>query len=462
MFDNLSERLQEIIKNTSGNATLTEENMSDALREVRRALLEADVNLKVVKSFISTIKDRAEGESVLTSVSPAQQLIKIVHDELANLLGKDNSPINLDGNPALIMMLGLQGSGKTTSSAKLAIKLKKEGKRPLLVAADVYRPAAITQLKTLGEQTQTPVFTIDDSKNVQKIVGDAIQFAKDNHLNPVIIDTAGRLQIDNEMMAELLIIDRVYHPQEKLLVIDAMTGQEAINIAENFNMQLEITGVVLTKLDGDSRGGAALSVVHCTGKPIKFTGMGEKIDALQDFYPSRMADRILGMGDIVSLVEKAQEVFDEKQAKELEAKMKKAEFTFEDFLKMQKQMKMFGSIESILGMLPIPGLNKENKEMIATEGEKQLKKIESFIGSMTPQERSNPELINSSRKKRISTGCGLPLHEVNLIITQFDQMRKMMKGFSDVKDKVKKGKFKMPKGMGNNMPGGFGSNFPFK
>lgn len=462
MFDNLSERLQEIIRKTSGNATLTEENMTDALREVRRALLEADVNLKVVKSFISTIKDRAEGESVLTSVSPAQQLIKIVHDELANLLGSEISPINLSGNPALIMMLGLQGSGKTTSTAKLAIKLTKEGKKPLLVAADVYRPAAITQLKTLGTQTNTEVFTIDDCTDVKKIVSEAIDYAKNNNFNPVIIDTAGRLQIDNAMMAELLIIDRMFHPQEKLLVIDAMTGQEAVNIAENFNMQLEITGVILTKLDGDSRGGAALSVVHCTNKPIKFVGMGEKIEPLQDFYPERMADRILGMGDIVSLVEKAQEVFDEKQAKELEEKMKKAEFTFDDFLKMQKQMKMFGSIESLLGMLPIPGLNKDNKELIATEGEKQLKKIESFIASMTPQERSQPNIINSGRKKRISSGCGMPLHEINLFITQFEQMRKMMKGFSDVKDKVKKGKFKMPKGMGANIPKGMGSNFPFK
>lgn len=456
MFDNLSERLQEIIKKTSGNSTLTEENMSEALREVRRALLEADVNLKVVKSFITKIKERAEGEAVITSVSPGQQLIKIVHDELADLLGHENKPVDLNGNPSIIMMLGLQGSGKTTSAAKLALKMKKEGKKPLLVAADVYRPAAINQLKTLGIQTDTEVFTIDNSTDVQNIVNSAVTHAKNNNFNPVIIDTAGRLQIDNEMMAELLIIDRVFHPQEKLLVIDAMTGQEAVNIAENFNTQLEITGIVLTKLDGDSRGGAALSVVQCTGKPIKFTGMGEKIEPLQDFHPSRMADRILGMGDIVTLVEKAQEVFDEKQALEFEKKMKKAEFSFDDFLKMQKQMKMFGSIENILGMLPIPGLNKENKELIATEGEKQFKKIESFIASMTPQERSNPELINSSRKKRIAAGCGLPIHEVNMIISQFEQMRKMMKGFSDIKDKAKKGKLKMPKGMGPNFPKGFG------
>lgn len=462
MFDNLSEKLQEIIKKTSGNASLTEENMTEALREVRRALLEADVNLKVVKSFITNIKERAEGEAVLTSVSPAQQLIKIVHDELANILGNSNSPLNLTAHPSLIMMLGLQGSGKTTSSAKLAIKLKKEGKSPLLVAADVYRPAAITQLKTLGEQSDTPVFSIDESKDVRKIVQDSIEFAKHNNLNPIIIDTAGRLQIDSQMMAELLIIDRVFSPHEKLLVIDSMTGQEAVNIAENFNAQLEITGIVLTKLDGDSRGGAALSVVNCTGKPIKLTGTGEKLEALEDFYPQRMADRILGMGDIVSLVEKAQEVFDEKQAKEFELKMKKAEFSFDDFLKMQKQMKMFGSIENILGMLPIPGLNKENKELISSEGEKQLKKIESFIQSMTSQERSQPNILNSSRKKRLSKGSGIPIHEVNLIISQFEQMRKMMKGFSDVKDKMKKGKLKLPKGMGNNLPDKFNGNFPFK
>ena len=452
MFDNLSEKLQEIIKKASGNASLTEENMSDALREVRRALLEADVSLKVVKIFMSKLKEKALGEDVLKGVNPSQQLIKIVHDELVNILGNENKPLILDGHPSLIMMLGLQGSGKTTSAAKLAIKLKKEGKNPLLVAADVYRPAAITQLKTLGEQTQTQVFTIDESKDVQKIVTEAIEYAKANGLNVVIIDTAGRLQIDNEMMAELMLIDRAFHPQEKLLVIDSMLGQQAVSVAENFNTQLDITGIILTKLDGDSRGGAALSVVQAAGKPIKLTGTGEKLDALNDFHPSRMADRILGMGDIVSLVEKAQEVFDEKQAKEFEKKMAKAEFTYNDFLNMQKQMKMFGSIDNILGMLPIPGLNKDAKETIATEGEKQLKKIESFISSMTPAERANPQLINTSRKRRISTGCGLPLHEVNQIISQFDQMRQMMKGMNDIKQKVKKGKLKIPKNFGGRFP----------
>ncbi len=452
MFDNLSEKLQEIIKKASGNTSLTEENMSDALREVRRALLEADVSLKVVKIFMSNLKEKALGEDVLKGVNPSQQLIKIVHDELVNILGNENKPLILDGHPSLIMMLGLQGSGKTTSAAKLAVKLKKEGKNPLLVAADVYRPAAITQLKTLGEQTQTQVFTIDESKDVQKIVTEAIEYAKSNGYNVVIIDTAGRLQIDNEMMAELMLIDRAFHPQEKLLVIDSMLGQQAVSVAENFNTQLDITGIILTKLDGDSRGGAALSVVQAAGKPIKLTGTGEKLDALNDFHPSRMADRILGMGDIVSLVEKAQEVFDEKQAKEFEKKMAKAEFTYNDFLNMQKQMKMFGSIDNILGMLPIPGLNKDAKETIATEGEKQLKKIESFISSMTPSERANPQLINTSRKRRISAGCGLPIHEVNQIISQFDQMRQMMKGMNDIKQKVKKGKLKIPKNFGGRFP----------
>ena len=452
MFDNLSDKLQEIIKKASGNASLTEENMTDALREVRRALLEADVSLKVVKIFMSNLKEKALGEDVINGVNPSQQLVKIVHDELVNILGNENKPLELKSHPSIIMMLGLQGSGKTTSAAKLAIKLKKEGKNPLLVAADVYRPAAITQLKTLGEQTSTTVYTVDGSTNVQQIVTDGVNFAKENGYNVVIIDTAGRLQIDNEMMAELMLIDRAFNPDEKLLVIDSMLGQQAVSVAENFNSQLDITGIVLTKLDGDSRGGAALSVVHSSGKPIKLTGTGEKLDALNDFHPERMADRILGMGDIVSLVEKAQEVFDEKQAKEFEKKMEKAEFSYNDFLKMQKQMRMFGSIDNLLGMLPIPGLNKDTKETIASEGEKQMKRIESFISSMTPKERANPSLINTSRKRRISAGSGIPIQEVNQIISQFDQMRQMMKGFSDIKQKVKKGKIKIPKNFSGKFP----------
>lgn len=437
MFDSLSDRLQNIISKTR-TQELTQENMQEALREIRRALLEADVNLRVVKSFISNIKDKAEGENVVQGVDPSQQLVKIVHDELINLLGKEKHPLKLDGHPTLIMMLGLQGSGKTTSSAKLAVKLKKEGKNPLLVACDVYRPAAITQLQTLGKDIETEVFTIPDCKDVRHIVQSAIDYAKEKGFNVLILDTAGRLQIDVDMMAELLLIDRMFNPHEKLLVIDAMTGQEAVNVAENFDAQLGLTGLVLTKLDGDSRGGAALSVAYCTGKPIKLTGTGEKLNALEDFYPERMATRILGMGDIVSLVERAQEVFDEKQARELEEKMRKSEFSFNDFIKMQKQMKMFGSVDQLLGMLPVIKINKDDRQKLSHESDKQFKRIEVFTQSMTPEERSNPDLINTSRKKRIAKGCGMSLAEVNQIITQFQQMRMMMKGMSDMKEMMSK------------------------
>ena len=450
MFDSLSDKLQDIIARTAGQKELTQENMQEALREIRRALLEADVNLRVVKAFISNIKDKAEGENVLTGVNPSQQLVKIVHDELIELLGKEVQPLDFSGHPNLIMMLGLQGSGKTTSSAKLAVKLKKEGRNPLLVACDVYRPAAITQLRALGEQTETTVYS-EDSSDVQSIIQNAINYAKDNGYNTLILDTAGRLQIDTDMMAELLLIDRTFHPSEKLLVIDSMTGQEAVNVAENFDAQLGVTGLVLTKLDGDSRGGAALSVVYCTHKPIKLTGTGEKLHALEDFYPERMATRILGMGDIVSLVERAQEVFDEKSAKEIEAKMAKAEFSFNDFLKMQSQMKMFGSMENLLGMIPGLKISKDDRQKISHEGEKQFKRIEVFIQSMTPEEREHPELMNSSRKKRISAGSGIPLHDVNLFINQFEQMRKMMKGMSDMKKNVGKMAGKMGSEMGGKL-----------
>ena len=432
MFDSLSDKLQDIIAKTAGQKELTQDNMQEALREIRRALLEADVNLRVVKAFISNIKDKAEGENVLQGVNPSQQLVKIVHDELIELLGKEVSPLDFSGRPNLIMMLGLQGSGKTTSSAKLAVKLKKENRNPLMVACDVYRPAAITQLKALGEQIGVEVYS-EDSKDVQAIIQNAINYANENGFNTLILDTAGRLQIDTEMMAELLLIDRIFHPAEKLLVVDSMTGQEAVNVAENFDAQLGVTGLVLTKLDGDSRGGAALSVVYCTHKPIKLTGTGEKLNALEDFYPERMATRILGMGDIVSLVERAQEVFDEKTAKEMEKKMAKAEFSFNDFLKMQSQMKMFGSMDQLLGMIPGLKISKDDRQKISHDGEKQFKRIEVFIQSMTPEEREHPELMNSSRKKRISQGSGIPLHELNIFINQFEQMRKMMKGFSDVK-----------------------------
>ena len=429
MFDNLSEKLQNIISGTRSKE-LTQDNMQEALREIRRALLEADVNLRVVKSFISSIKDKAEGENILQGVDPSQQLVKIVHDELVELLGRELQPLKLDGHPSLIMMLGLQGSGKTTSSAKLAVKLKKEGKNPLLVACDIYRPAAISQLQTLGSEIGCEVFTLPDCQDVQEIVRRAVDYAKEKGFNVLVLDTAGRLQIDTEMMAELLIIDRVFRPQEKLLVIDAMTGQEAVNVAENFDAQIGLTGLILTKLDGDSRGGSALSVVHCTGKPIKLTGTGEKLNALEDFYPERMATRILGMGDIVSLVERAQEVFDEKEALKMQEKIQKEQFSYNDFLNMQKQMKMFGSVDQLLGMLPGVNIKKEDREKISHASETEFKKIEVFIQSMTPEEREHPEIMNTARKKRISKGCGMDMHTINVYVKQFEQMRQMMSGMN--------------------------------
>jgi signal recognition particle subunit SRP54 len=461
MFDNLSERLQDIIKNTSGKK-LTEDNMDEALREIRRAFLEADVSLKVVKSFISKIKDRADGEEILKGVSPAQQLIKIVNDEIIELLGGKNTPISTQGEPNLIMLLGLQGSGKTTTAAKLALTLRKNGRKPLLVAADVYRPAAIKQLETLAKQIDADIFVKENSTDVVQIVAEAIEYAKQNGCNSVIIDTAGRLQIDTDMMAELLLIDRMYQPAEKLLVVDAMVGQEAVNVAQTFNEQLDITGVILTKLDGDSRGGAALSVVYSTEKPIKFTGMGEKIEALEPFYPERMAQRILGMGDIVSLVEKAQSAIDEKEALELQKKMMSKDFSLEDFIKIQKQMKMLGSLDQILGMLPIPGISKKDKENIAHEGENQFKKIEALINSMTPKERQMPDILNANRKRRIASGSGSSVQDLNKFLNDFEMMKKMMKQFSGMQ-KMMRGKggkgFGMPKMNPNIMGNKFGRRF---
>lgn len=439
MFDSLSEKLQEIIRKTSGEASLTEENMADAIREIRRALLNADVSLNVVKSFITNIKEKAEGEAVLKSVKPGEQLVKIVHDELVELLGGENKPLDLTGNPTMIMMLGLQGSGKTTSSAKLAKKLKQDGASPLLVACDIYRPAAISQLKTLADENNIDFFTLDGSKNVIEIINAALNYAKGKNNTVLILDTAGRLQIDLEMMAELMLIERSFKLNEKLLVIDSMTGQEAVDIARNFDEQLGITGVILTKLDGDTRGGAALSVVYSTKKPVKLVGMGEKIDPLEPFYPDRMANRILGMGDVVTLVEKAQKAFNEESAKELEESMLKNSFSFEDFLKLQKQIKMLGSFDSILGMLPIPGLKKDARQKISHEGEKQFKKIEVMISSMTPQERKNPDILNSSRKKRIAKGAGVSIDEFNKFIQQFEMMRKMMKGLGGFAQGMKGG-----------------------
>lgn len=441
MFDQLSERLQGVFNNVRGDRVLTEENMEEAIREVRRALLEADVSLRVIKAFVSRLKDRAVGEEVLKNVNPGQQLIKIVHDELVALLGGEsvglNLPDNGEGDPNVLVLFGLQGSGKTTSAAKLALHLrKKEGKNPLLVAADVYRPAAIDQLITLGKQIDIPVHTIEGGTDVQEIARTGVAKAKAEGYNPVIIDTAGRLQVDTDMMAELLLLERSLKPQEKLLVIDAMTGQEAVTVAETFNTQLDVTGIVVTKLDGDARGGAALSVVEITEKPIKFIGTSEKLTGLEPFHPDRMADRILGMGDVISLVEKAQEAIDIEEAKKMEEKMRKQSFSIEDFLKVQKQLKMLGSLDQILGMLPIPGITKEMREMLAHGGEKQLKRIEAMASSMTPEERQQPDIIRDSRIRRIAKGCGMPEAEVKQFLAQFDMMKQMMKGMMKMQDKA--------------------------
>jgi signal recognition particle subunit SRP54 len=438
MFDQLSERLQDVFANLRGGRQLTEDNMEDALREVRRALLEADVSLRVIKAFISRVKDRAVGEDVLKSVEPGQQLIKIVHDELVILLGGESQGLNLDGEPNIIVLFGLQGSGKTTTCGKLALKLRKEGRNPLMVAADVYRPAAIQQLITLGKEIDIPVHTIEGSTDVLAIARSGLERAKSEGFNTLLVDTAGRLQIDTDMMAELLLVERVLQPQEKLLVIDAMTGQEAVAVAEAFNSQLDVTGIVISKLDGDARGGAALSVVEVTGKPIKLIGTSEKLTGLENFHPERMATRILGMGDVISLVERAQEAFDMDEAIRMEEKMRKSEFSLEDFMKIQKSFKMLGSMDQILGMLPIPGLTKDMREMISSSGEGQMKKIEVIINSMTLGERRKPELVNEGRKKRIAKGCGLSEEEVGGFLMQFEQMRMMMKQLTKMTDGMKK------------------------
>jgi len=457
LFETLAERLQSTIKDLSGKGKLTEDNMNDALREVRRALLEADVSLKVVKSFISKIKDRAEGEEVLKSISPGQQLVKIVHDELVELLGGNNVPVSTEGKPNIIMLFGLQGSGKTTTAAKLAIRIRKNGRNPLIVAADVYRPAAVKQLQSLGKQVNIPVYAEEDNTDVRQIVTSAVEHAKHEGYNTVIVDTAGRLQIDTELMAELLILDRLFEPAEKLLVIDSMMGQEAVNVAQTFDEQLGITGIVMTKLDGDSRGGAALSVVYSTGKPVKFAGMGEKLDMLEPFYPDRMVQRILGMGDVISLVEKAQQAIDIEEAKELEKKITGRDFSLDDFMKMQKQMKSLGSLDQILGMLPIPGISKADREQLAYVGEGKLKQIEAYVNSMTPKERQNPDIINPGRKRRIAAGSGADIAEVNRFLKEFENMKKMMRKMTGM---MKSGKMphslkkmKMPPGMSGKFPG---------
>lgn len=432
MFDTLTDRLQETMKSLRGDSKLTPENMEEAIREVRKALLEADVSLKVVKLFISRIRQKALGEEVIESVSPAQQFIKIVHDELVEILGGENVPLNFKGSPSVLMLLGLQGSGKTTACAKLAVRLRKEGQKPLMVACDIQRPAAIKQLQTLGKQVDIPVFSLTDSTNVLEIATQAVDEAKKEGYSPVILDTAGRLQIDTDLMAELLLLDRALEPAEKLLVIDAMTGQESVNVTETFNTQIGVTGVLLAKVDGDARGGAALSVREASGQPIKFISTGEKLDNLDAFYPDRMASRILGMGDVVALVEKAQDVIDEKEAEKVAKQMFAGEFTLEMFLQSQRMMKRMGSLGDIMKMMGVGGmlgLSSEQQSTIATHGEKMLHLYETAINSMTVAERQRPEIINMSRRRRIAKGSGLKDNEIGQMLNEFEQMRKMFGQF---------------------------------
>ncbi|MBO5008506.1 MAG: signal recognition particle protein [Clostridia bacterium] len=430
-FENLSEKLQNAFKKLKGKGKISEADLKVAMREVKLALLEADVNFKVVKDFIKSVSDKAIGSNVLESLTPAQQVIKIVNEELTALMGTEASKLNFGSkSPAVIMMVGLQGAGKTTTSAKIGGILKKQGKRPILAACDVYRPAARKQLKVVGEQLEIPVFSIDDCNDAVKIAADAVSHAKHYGNDVVIIDTAGRLHLNEELMDELLNIKNTVEPSEILLTIDAMTGQDAVNVAEAFNEKLDITGVVLTKLDGDTRGGAALSVRAVTGKPIKLAGQGEKLTDLDWFYPDRMASRILGMGDVLSLIDKAQQAFDEKQAIELEKKIRQQTFTLDDYLEQMKQMRKMGSFTDIIGMLP--GVNKKALAG-ASFDEKKIDRIEAIITSMTKKERANPSIINSSRKKRIADGSGTQVHDVNQFLKSFEQMQKLMKQFSNPK-----------------------------
>ena len=428
MFQSLSDKLEGAFKLLKGENRLTEINIAQSIKEIRRALVAADVNYKIAKEFTDKVKDKALGsENVLKSVSPGQLLVKIVQDELTLLMGGQTEGINLTGNPTIILIAGLQGSGKTTFSGKLAYFLKsKKKKSPLLVACDVYRPAAVQQLTVLGQQINVPVFSDVDSKNPVDIALRAIEFAKKEKLDTVIVDTAGRLAIDGEMMKEIAAIKKAIGPQETLFVVDSMTGQDAVNTAEAFNQTLNFDGVVLTKLDGDTRGGAALSIKYQVGKPIKFASNGEKMEALDQFYPDRMAQRILGMGDIVSFVEKAQEQFDEKEAKRIESRIRKNQFDFNDFMGQIQQIKKMGDLKNVMNM--IPGMGKMVKDIDINDGA--FKKVEAVIQSMTPKERMNPDLINTSRKNRIALGCGQNITDINAFIKQFDQMRKMMQKIS--------------------------------
>lgn len=427
MFEKLSDRLERSFKILKGQGKITEINVAETLKDVRKALIEADVNYKVAKSFVDTVKVKALGQNVLTAVKPSELMVKIVRDEMAELMGGEASQLNIDGRPAIILMSGLQGSGKTTFSAKLAKKLKSEkAKRPILVACDVYRPAAIDQLKVLADKIEVPVFTIPDSKDPVSIARKSIEYARENHNDLVIIDTAGRLAVDEQMMDEIEAIKKAVNPTEILFVVDSMTGQDAVNTAKAFNDRLDFNGVVLTKLDGDTRGGAALSIRTVVTKPIKFVGTSETLEGIDIFHPSRMADRILGMGDIVSLVEKAQQQFDEKQARELEEKLRKNRFDFNDFKKQINQIKKMGNIKDLAAM--IPGVGKAIKDIDIDNNA--FKGVEAIIDSMTPYERENPDIINPSRRRRIAAGSGTSIQEVNRLLKQFEDMRKMMKAAS--------------------------------
>lgn len=438
-FEGLSERLQSTLAKMRGKGKISEADVKEMMREVRLALLEADVNFKVVKQFVNDVKERAIGQDVMKSLTPGQQVVKIVHEELTNLMGSDVVPITFNPKPpTVVMMVGLQGAGKTTTTGKLANLIRKKHNRsPLLVAADIYRPAAIKQLETLGKQLDLPVFSLGDQVKPEEIVTKALVYAKTNHHDFVLIDTAGRLHIDETLMGELENVKTIAKPNEIFLVVDAMTGQDAVNVADSFNEKLGITGVVLTKLDGDTRGGAALSIKAVTGAPIKFVGLGEKLDALEPFHPERMASRILGMGDVLTLIEKAESQMDQDAAKELESKIRDASFTFDDFIEQLGQVKNMGPIDELLSMLPGAGKMKGLKNVQIDE--KQLDHVEAIIRSMTKHERSNPEVLNASRRKRIAKGSGRSIQEVNRLIKQFDDMKKLMKQMSGQMKGKKKG-----------------------
>ena len=425
MFDSLSSKLQGAFKNLRGLGKISEDNISEALREVRMALLEADVNFKVAKEFLARVKEKSLGDEVLASVQPGQQIVKIIHDELVTLLGDTNAKLETGGNPTCIMMVGLHGAGKTTSSGKLAKLIKKQGRQPLLVAADVYRPAAMDQLETLGQQVDVPVLALKGEKDVQKIARAAMEEARAQACNVLIFDTAGRLQIDEDLVQELIDLKGLIKPQEILLVLDAATGQEAVSVATHFDEALGITGSILTKLDGDARGGAALSLKSVTGRPIKFVGVGEKLDEFESFHPERMAGRILGMGDVVSLVEKAAEVIEEDEAVRMEETLRKGEFSLEDFLEQMRAMKKLGPLENIVGMLP--GGDAALKDADLDKGQAELRRMEALICAMTPKERRQPNILNASRRRRIATGTGVKVSELNSMLNKFFQMQQMMK-----------------------------------